>query len=515
LLFLDEHPHLTKEIKMKNLRSFPRKLQVFDNIEEIIRQEIALTKHEEPFFIVNVAAILNQHKNWLMKMPRVKPYYAVKCNPTNIMIEVLAALGVNFDCASKGEIEQVLSLNVTPDRIIYANPCKTRSYVKHARTRDVNLMTFDSELELKKIADLYPECRLILRIKVDDSQSVCKFSSKFGASIDDAFNLLHLAQKLNLNIVGVSFHVGSGCESAFAFEKAIEDAKVVFDYGLKIGFKQMHILDIGGGFPGCSKPVVSFDEIANVVSHTLNREFPVNYVEGLEIIAEPGRYYAAQTFTLATQIIAKKNYTYNTEEIQMNSEAIQNDGLLKFQPNLVDDEQQNDLKMKNVDQKRGVMYYLNDGVYGSFNCTIFDYMKVNPQPYYLNNDENIVKMSKLNYLKTTLWGPTCDSLDKIRDNIYLPEMEIGDWIIFREMGAYTICAASNFNGFKLPTIKYYLDHYTINTLKSLICWPRIKNVIMKLEKKEKEDFEIFETKLLPLCNDLNQLKQILPKISVH
>jgi len=94
-------------------------------------------------------------------------------------------------------------------------------------------------------------------------------------------------------------------------------------------------------------------------------------------------------------------------------------------------------------------------------------------------------------------------------------MEIGDWIIFREMGAYTICAASNFNGFKFPTIKYYLDHYTINTLKSLICWPRIKNVIMKLEKKEKEDFEIFETKLLPLCNDLNQLKQILPKISVH
>lgn len=122
----------------------------------------------------------------------------------------------------QGEIEQVLSLNVTPDRIIYANPCKTRSYVKHAKTRDVNLMTFDSELELKKIADLYPECRLILRIKVDDSQSVCKFSSKFGASIDDAFNLLHLAQKLNLNIVGVSFHVGSGCESAYAFEKAIE-----------------------------------------------------------------------------------------------------------------------------------------------------------------------------------------------------------------------------------------------------------------------------------------------------
>jgi len=494
---------------MKNLRSLPRKIQLFDNVEEIIRQEIALTKHEEPFFIVNLAAILNQHKNWLMKMPRVRPFYAVKCNPTNIMIEVLSALGVNFDCASKGEIDQVLSLNVTPDRIIYANPCKTRSYIKHAKSCDVDLMTFDSEMELKKIADLYPECRLILRIKVDDSHSVCKFSSKFGASIEDAINLLHLAKKLNLKVVGVSFHVGSGCESSASFEKAIEDAKVVFDYGLKqLGFK-MHILDIGGGFPGNSNPAVSFDDIASVVSHTLDRDFPVGYVENLDIIAEPGRYYAASVFTLATQIIAKKSYSFSNEEMQANRDTIKNDGLLKFQPNLIDDEQANEQKMKNIDQKRGVMYYLNDGVYGSFNCTIFDYMKVNPQPYYLNNDENIVKMSKLNYMKTTLWGPTCDSLDKIRENIYLPEMEIGDWMIFREMGAYTICAASNFNGFKLPTIKYYLDNFTINTLKNLICWPRIKNVIMKIDKKDREEFEVFKTKLLPLCNERNQLRQIL------
>lgn len=150
---------------MNGLRNYPRKIQVFENIEEIIRKEIAITKHEEPFYIVNIAAILNQHKNWLIKMPRVKPYYAVKCNPTNIMIEVLSALGVNFDCASKGEIETVLSMNVTPDRIIYANPCKTRSYVKHAKSRGVNTMTFDCEMELRKIADLYPECRLILRIK--------------------------------------------------------------------------------------------------------------------------------------------------------------------------------------------------------------------------------------------------------------------------------------------------------------------------------------------------------------
>lgn len=66
---------------------------------------------------------------------------------------------------------------------------------------------------------------------------------------------------------------------------------MVFDQGLKLGFK-MHILDIGGGFPGNSNPTVSFDEIANVISHTLDREFPVNYTENFEVIAEPGNVLA-------------------------------------------------------------------------------------------------------------------------------------------------------------------------------------------------------------------------------
>lgn len=293
-----------------------------------------------------------------------------------------------------------------------------------------------------------------------------------------------------------------------------QDAKVVFDQGLKMGFK-MNILDIGGGYPGTSNPVVSFDEISNVISHTLDNLFPVNYVENLEIIAEPGRYYAASVFTLATQIIAKKTCTYNNEEIQMNSTVIENDGLLKFKPNLIEEQQSTEQIMKNVDEKHGVMYYLNDGVYGSFNCTVFDYTQVNPQPYYLNNDENAVKMSKLNYLKTTLWGPTCDSLDMIRKDIYLPEMEIGDWIIFREMGAYTIASASNgFNGFKIPQIKYYLDNYTIKTLKNLVCWPRIYSVLMKIEKKEQDEIDLFEINLISAYNELKQLKHLLPNHKV-
>lgn len=128
------------------------------------------------------------------------------------------------------------------------------------------------------------------------------------------------------------------------------------------------------------------------------------------------------------------------------------------------------------DGQIAMMYYLNDGVYGSFNCTIFDHWEVEPTPIIVNGDGmNCMEMRESHL--TTLWGPTCDSMDCIKRDVHLPEMHIGEWIIFREMGAYTMCAGSTFNGFKLPSIKYHVPGYTLEMLQNLPNWPRIANVL--------------------------------------
>lgn len=57
--------------------------------------------------------------------------------------------------------------------------------------------------------------------------------------------------------------------------------------------------------------------------------------------------------------------------------------------------------------------------------------------------------------KTSVWGPTCDGLDKICETL-MPELDIGDWIYFDNMGAYTISASSSFNGFAKPVSYYYI-----------------------------------------------------------
>ena len=59
--------------------------------------------------------------------------------------------------------------------------------------------------------------------------------------------------------------------------------------------------------------------------------------------------------------------------------------------------------------------------------------------------------------KSSLFGPTCDSLDVICRDIDLPDLNIGDVLYFTNMGAYTVASGSAFNGFELPNALYVMS----------------------------------------------------------
>ena len=56
---------------------------------------------------------------------------------------------------------------------------------------------------------------------------------------------------------------------------------------------------------------------------------------------------------------------------------------------------------------------------------------------------------------STVFGPTCDSIDVIARSVLLPKLSVGDWMYFQNMGAYTMAASSAFNGFA-PSEKFYV-----------------------------------------------------------
>lgn len=213
-----------------------------------------------------------------------------------------------------------------------------------------------------------------------------------------------------------SFHVGSGCLDASAFGDAVLRARRVFDQGQAMGFN-FTLLDVGGGFPGSDiKDGITFEKVAAILGPMVDSMFPPE----IRVIAEPGRYYVSSAFTICTNIIGRRTIA----------------------------------APKTAEQSQQYMYYVNDGMYGSFNCIIFDHQVVYPKV--LVKDNNFVYGQQLQepHYESSVWGPTCDSIDCLNKSAQLPVLEAGDWLYYENMGAYTICAASQFNGFRKSEVLY-------------------------------------------------------------
>lgn len=372
---------------------------------------------ERAFYIIDLGTLTNSYSAWTYHLPNVKPHYAIKCNPNPVIIDALASLGANFDCASETEMKMVIEITKDPSRIIFANPCKMSSQIRYARANDVDLMTFDCEEELYKIKLYHPYASLLLRIAVDDSKSICKFNKKFGCKIDQVLELLQISKTLKLDVIGFSFHVGSGCSEPGIYYVALEECKKAVEMAASLQIN-CTMIDIGGGFPSIEDGNTEiFETISKSIKDGIANLFENDY-PGMQFIAEPGRFFAGSTHTLVMNVIGKKK---------------------------VFEEYIFDVSGNEITREEVIIYYLNDGIYGSFNCIFFDHSKPIVLPF--NERDGTLHKSRL-------FGPTCDSIDLIADEIMLPELAIGEWVYVENFGAYTVAASSHFNGFHTNLCKY-------------------------------------------------------------
>jgi len=338
----------------------------------------------DTFYVLDRQVIENVYQEWTETLPNVKPYYAVKCNPNPDILRWLADLGSNFDCASPAEIQSVLALGVEPERILYANPCKRREDICFAKDVKVLRTTFDSVCELKKISRAFegalerPE--LLLRIRADDPSARCNLGVKYGAP-EHEWDLLFLTAKiLGLDLIGISFHVGSFASSSSVFGEALGKAERAIELARKNGFDP-RIIDIGGGFSSV---------------HGLPKNLKCPY--GIELIAEPGRFFVERAMTLYTPVIGVK----------------------------------------------GSGLTISESLYGSFNCILFDHAQPQVKEFL---DEFGNKIEEGPTKLTTIFGSTCDGADIIYKEYSVPNtLDEGGWIVWENMGAYTLAATTKFNG---------------------------------------------------------------------
>lgn len=391
-------------------------VHVGDVIDNYIYEHTLTGKNA--FFVGDLGKLIKQHIRWQNVMAPIKPFYNVKCNSTPGVLEILAALGTGFACSNKTEMALIQDLGISPENIIYTSPCKQASQIKYAAKIGVNILTCDSELELKKIARNHPNAKLLLHIATEDNNGDEAMNMTFGTTLKNCRHLMECAKELNIQIIGVKFHMSNSCKEPQVYKHAISDARCVFDMAEEFGFT-MNMLNIGGGFTDYE---LDLEKVNHVVSPLLDIYFPEE--SGVNVIAEPGCYYVSSAFTLAVNIIAKK-MIQSPELLHSKMEQPENDG-------------------------QGFVYYMNDGVYGSFASKLSENLTTIPEVHKkYKKDEPLFASS--------LWGPSCDELDQIVENCLLPELSIGDWLLFDNMGSGTLGEQSAFNDLQRPPIYYIMS----------------------------------------------------------
>ena len=357
-------------------------------------------QHGTPLFVIDHDALRQVYREFKKHLPRVQAYYAVKANPDPMIVRTLFEEGASFDVASMPEFNIVYqNIKHLPakkrqdwiwDKIIYANPTKPTDTLEELN-KYKPLVTFDNREEIHKIKQHAPNAGLALRLKVPNTGAMVELSSKFGASPGEAVDLILEADRVGLTVEGISFHVGSQTTNFENYVQALSLTAGIFQEARSRGYTKMNLLDIGGGFPApYDSSVRPFSELAKVINTELDRLFPAD----IQVLAEPGRFFAAVCGTSVSSIIGKAVRDGKT------------------------------------------CYYINDGVYHTYSGVIFDHCKY-PVHAFKKGATSIC----------SVFGPTCDALDVVSMAENLPDLKRGDLVYSVNIGAYSHASSTYFNGF--------------------------------------------------------------------
>ena len=365
-----------------------------------------------PFMIMDLQYVRNNYFDIVNHVSNVQVFYAVKANSHPRVIELLSNLGSNFDVASRGEIDKLLSIGVSPERMSFGNTIKKVEDIAYAAEVGVKYFAVDSEMEVEKIAAHAPGSLVYGRIATSGGDSDWPLSRKFGTDIDHIISIMDYADKLGLDAYGVSFHVGSQNYNPENWEIAIRDSSKIFDVLRSRGIN-IRMLNLGGGMP-----VKHVREIPSVgtISQVINKSIE-NYlgsVQNLEIFIEPGRSMVGHAGIMASQVVLRSK--------KGNDEWV----------------------------------YLDAGVFHGLAETIEDFR-------YEVLTEGKIDDKKKNF---KLAGPTCDSVDTIYESVALPKsIGYGDIVYFINTGAYTVEYGTHFNGIEPPYI-VFVEEFAVDTVGS-------------------------------------------------
>jgi len=377
---------------MYNLSAFPEHLQKSLELflkNNLITPKIVCSKNQIRH---NIDQILSS-----IELERGDLFFPVKVNHDLETLKFINEQNTGFEIASSGELELLKKINAEPAKIIFSNPVKLASHIQNAYKYGVRTFAFDSMSELKKIHDFASSSNVYLRIAVSNSGAAWRLDNKFGAAPEEAIPLMKSAIDYGLKACGIAFHVGWNNTEKETYSSALSTAEKTIKLLLKNNI-ELSFLNIGGGFPAhCHDQYKWIGKISEKIKPQLN-QFRDHY--NLKIITEPGSFITANSAVMVCTVVetARRGKTN--------------------------------------------WIFLDSGIFQGFQWIMagLKYQVIYP---YKNT-------KKINLIKYTVTGPTCDSHDVFIKEILLPEaIKSGDKLMIYPAGAY-IASAQYYNGFSYP-----------------------------------------------------------------
>jgi diaminopimelate decarboxylase/spermidine synthase len=351
---------------------------------------------ETPYLSIDLGRVRENFQRLQSALPEARIRYAVKANPAEPVLRVLATEGSEFDVASVGEIVACEAADIDGRLLTFGNTVKKASDVARASARGVRRFAFDTEDGAATIAACAPGSAVECRIAPPFPSSVTPFGHKFGCAPADAPGLLSHARRLGLSPAGLSFHVGSQQLDPAAWALGIRYTAPVFE---AVG--ELTTINVGGGFPlAYAVAAPHLEAVADSIMSALTRYFGSTPPQ---LVVEPGRVIVGSAGTIRSQVVSVRTGT---------------------------------------DGRRWV--YLDIGRYGGLAETENEYIRYQLRT---ERDDDPVEYA-------VVAGPTCDGDDVLYQRYPVPTtLTAGDRVEIEDAGAYTASYASvDFNGFApLPT----------------------------------------------------------------
>jgi ornithine decarboxylase len=362
-----------------------------------------------PHFLFDLHIVRQQIDEFRRLFPSVTALYSTKTNSEPAIIDTCLDQGMQFDAATLGEIEMLIERGVKPEAILFTHPVKSTEEIKRAYSLGVSRFTADCEVELTKLHAHAPAAAIFIRLVPSEDASLYNYKQRLGAAPKQVDELLKYATAHEINVCGLSFHVGSQSMKAGPWKRALAQTRKLLNRHYQT-LPSLRQVNIGSGFPvkyDFGRPP-GLEAIADIVKKQISK-FPAD----VSFMAEPGRIIVAPSGVLVVSVIenlvrGKTHWLFTDTTVYS-----------------------------------GLIERLESG--GRFRWPITDSVNSHPIQNY-----NIA-------------GKTLDPDDIISDKVALSSsIKAGDQLFIHKVGAYTAEFFTTYHSLPRPFVSFYDSEHAAN-----------------------------------------------------